>query len=431
MNKIKVPGPNEEVYYEVLDNGLSVYMLPNDKVKTYYLTFCSKFGSCYTDYKIDGEKKYTHLPNGVAHFLEHLTFYTEDGDASTFYANNGAKSNAYTSTDITCYEVFGYNKFKENLEYLLDYVQKPYYTEAMVNAEKGIIIEEIKMYEDDPESVLMNLMNESLYINDNRKNLITGTKNDVKNTSVKDIENAYNTFYHPANMFVVLTGNFNPDEAIAIITENQAKKEFPKQKKIILKNIREPKNVLNPYKEIKKDVAIDKVEVALKIPLSEFTKKNIAEKELLVAMNILLNCNFGQTSEFAEELIEGNIIDGNMLYYASVNGKYLVVEFVSETHYPKRFISLLEDKINNLKISEDEFNSKKRVAVANLILVFEDIERANEFISSGITKDNEVPTYLYDLYNKITLEKIKNVQEKIGTNNKAVVVIKKDTNKNK
>ena len=284
MNKIYVKGPNEEVFYEVLDNGLTVYMLPNNKVKTYYLTFSAKFGSVYTEFKLEGDKSYTKIPNGVAHFLEHLTFYTEDGDASTFYADNGAKSNAYTSTHITCYEVYGYNKFKENLEYLLDYVQKPYYTEKMVNDEKGIIIEEIKMYEDDPESVLIGESSASIFVNDNRKYLVAGTKKDVKSTTVKDIENAYKTFYHPSNMFIVLTGNFNPEEALAIIEENQSKKEFGEKKKIINKVVKEPKNVACTYKEIKKDVSIEKLELALKIPMSTFLKDGITEHELVSSL---------------------------------------------------------------------------------------------------------------------------------------------------
>lgn len=431
MNKILVPGPNEEVFCEKLKNGLTVYMLPNNKVNTYYLTFSSKFGSIYTDFKFEGEKTFTHIPNGVAHFLEHLTFYTEDGDASTFYANNGAKSNAYTSTHITCYEVFGYNKFKENLEYLLDYVQKPYYTEKMVNDEKGIITEEIKMYEDDPESVLMNAVMESLYVNDNRKNLVTGTKKDVKSTTVKDIEKAYNYFYHPSNMFVVLTGNFNPEEALAIIEENQSKKEFPPHKKVIVKKIREPKEVCNEYKELKKDIAIEKVELALKIPLQSFSKINMDRKDIEVALNILLNMNFGQTSSFIEKLIDGNIINNDLYYYASICDNYLVIEFLAETHYPKRLITLLEEKLENIEVSEEEFNSKKRVALSNLILVFEDIERANEFISSGIIKDNEVPTYLYDKYNGLSINQLKSVAKKINTNNKVVVVLKKENKKKK
>lgn len=425
MNKIYVKGPNEEVYYEVLDNGLTVYMLPNNKIKTYYLTFSAKFGSVYTEFKLEGEKNYTKLPNGVAHFLEHLTFYTEDGDASTFYANNGAKSNAYTSTHITCYEVYGYNKFKENLEYLLDYVQKPYYTEKMVNDEKGIIIEEIKMYEDDPESVLISEANSSIFVNDNRKNLVAGTKKDVRSTTVKDIEKAYNTFYHPSNMFVVLTGNFNPSEAIAIIEENQSKKKFQQQKKIINKTYKEPKNVACAYKEIKKDVSIEKMELALKIPMSTFLKNNITEHELITSLNIILNSNFGQTSDFREYLVDGNIINNDILYYASVCGNYLIIEFMCETHYPKRLKTLLEEHINNLDIDEEEFTRKKRVALSNLILVFEDIERASEFISSGIIKENEIPTYLFDTYSNLKLKTLKDICKKINTTNESIVVIKK------
>ena len=173
-------------------------------------------------------------------------------------------------------------------------------------------------------------------------------------------------------------------------------------------------------------MSIPKTEYALKLPLSSFTKAGINEQTLLTALNIILNMNFGSTSLFREQLVDGNIINDDLVYYASVCGNYLVIEFLCETHYPKRFASLLEEKLNNLIIDEEEFNSKKRVAISNLILVFEDIERANEFISSGIIKHNEVPTYLYDVYNSLNISTLKNVCKKINTKVKTIVVVKEN-----
>ena len=121
MNKITLKGFNEEIIHEVLNNGLEVFLLPNNKVLNYYATFCTKFGSSVEKYKL-GNKTVT-LPHGVAHFLEHLTFHMEDGsDASLKFASYGVKSNAYTSYKVTCYEVFGFDHFNEALNDLLDMV---------------------------------------------------------------------------------------------------------------------------------------------------------------------------------------------------------------------------------------------------------------------------------------------------------------------
>ena len=133
MKKINFTGVNETIFHETLENGLNIYLVQNPNVKNYYITFTTKFGSIDTEFKVDNGE-YIKVPNGVAHFLEHLTFKMEDGaDASDYLASLGCQCNAYTSHEETCYEVYGYTNFKEALTYLLDYVQTPYYTEENKN----------------------------------------------------------------------------------------------------------------------------------------------------------------------------------------------------------------------------------------------------------------------------------------------------------
>ena len=226
MKKIKINGVKEELITETMPNGLRIFLLPNNRVKNFYMTFSTKFGSVTTEFKKETAKNYIKIPNGVAHFLEHLTFNLENNvDATDLFADLGSSSNAFTAFNVTCYEVFGYNKFKENLETLLDFVQSPYYTSELVENEKGIISEEVKMYEDDPQVNLTFSLLKNMLHTHNAKNLVAGTVKDVKNTKLEDIEAAYNTFYHPSNMFIIITGNFNAEEALAIISENQLKKE--------------------------------------------------------------------------------------------------------------------------------------------------------------------------------------------------------------
>ena len=148
MNKVEILGTKESLYIEHLDNGLDIYMQPNDKVKNFYITLNVKYGSIYTNYKFNGEKH--NDPKGIAHYLEHLMFNMPDEDAFDHFAALGSSVNAYTSNEVTCYEVFSNSKFKENLSYLIKMVFTPYFNKELISKEKGIITEEIKMYEDDP-----------------------------------------------------------------------------------------------------------------------------------------------------------------------------------------------------------------------------------------------------------------------------------------
>ncbi len=422
MERIKLAGSEEEIIKETLPNGLEIYLLPNNNVKNFYMTFSTKFGSLYTEFKTD-KNNYTKIPNGVAHFLEHLTFKMEDGDASDYFANLGSQSNAYTSFKITCYEVFGYDKFKENLECLLDYVQTPYYTDELVEAEKGIICEEVKMYEDSPGATLSFALYESLFNNEHYKYLISGSVDDVNSTTLKDIENAYNTFYHPSNMFVIITGKFNLEEALAIITDNQAKKEFSKKLAIKVKHNREDPKVAREYVEIPYNVEIPKINIGLKIPLINLKKSNLTDEELSIIVSMILNANFGRSSELRERLVSGNIITDGISISKFFTKDYLIIELAAESPYPERYISLMNEALKNISITKEELMRKKRVAISNYILAFDDIEEKNYDIATDIINYGKVIANRFDIYGSIEYSKVNSIAKKINDKAKAIVVL--------
>lgn len=427
--KINIDGVDETLYKEVLDNGLEIYIVPNKNVNNYYLTFSTKFGSIDTEFKIDGEKKYTKVPNGVAHFLEHITFKTKDGDASDYFPSIGCQCNAFTSYDVTCYEVFGYANFKEALNYLLDFVQTPYYNDKIVNAEKGIITEEIKMRTDNPHIKLQSTMNEAIFTKDKRRILISGNVKDVKSTTLDDIMACYNTFYHPSNMFVIITGDVNPEEAIAIITENQSKKNYGSKINIKRKKQKEPFAVKEGINHIKGNVEIPKAGVSWKVPLANFKDLKLSRKVLNIYITLITNCMFGRSSEIRERLVSGNIITDGPYISRTMTDEYTVNSIIAETPYPERFIAIIKEGIKNISISEEDLTRKKRVALSSYILNYDYIEPVNYNIMSDIIEYGEYKTDYYKIYNELDIKTAKLIAERLINDNISITILEKELEK--
>ena len=141
----------KDSYYEIdHSSGFKIFVYPKENYSSTYAVFGTKYGSIDTCFKKEGEKDFTEVPEGIAHFLEHKLFESEELDAFARYAKTGASANAYTSFDKTCYLFQCSGNFEASLEILLDFVSNPYFTEQTVQKEQGIIGQEIRMYEDEP-----------------------------------------------------------------------------------------------------------------------------------------------------------------------------------------------------------------------------------------------------------------------------------------
>lgn len=205
-----------EYTYAKLDSGLSVYIMEKPGFNSCFAAFGTKYGSINTKFSRNGGAE-IEVPAGIAHFLEHKLFESEEGDTFSRFSETGAYCNAYTSFDRTVYIFSCTSRFEENLDILLDFVQSPYFTAETVEKEQGIIGQEIKMYEDNPGwRVLFNMLGK-MYENHPVKLDIAGTVDSIAQIDDKLLYECYNTFYNPSNMYICVAGNLNTDEVLSRI----------------------------------------------------------------------------------------------------------------------------------------------------------------------------------------------------------------------
>ena len=423
MKKIKLNGINEEIIYEKLPNGLDIYLYNKEGITNNYVTFTTKFGSIYNNFTPINEKKNITIPNGVAHFLEHKVFVQEkDPQPEEFFAKSGALCNAYTTFKNTTYLFSGPNNLKENILFLLDYVQSPYFTKENVDSEKGIITQEIHMYEDKPTDVLYESIRKTIFHNNPFKHSVIGTVKDINKVDDEMLYTCYNTFYHPENMFLVITGNFNPEEILNSITEHQIKKKYPKLEEIQTKKYKEPDEVVKEKEIITIKTEIPKISYNLKISLS--TTLDIPLKIYNLYLFIIFSILFDDTSNFDEELKNENIIT-NTLNLEMLNcDTHLLISLVNETPNYEKLITKIEETLQNIKITEQDLERKKRVLISNELFSFENIEVINDMIVDNLIFENKIEENMIDIIKNLNIEELNKILDNIDLSNKSIVIVK-------
>ena len=258
MEKIYFDTLKETLYHEKMDNGLEVYLLPKQGFEKTYGLFSTKFGAIDTTFVPLNGNEMIKVEDGIAHFLEHKMFDMNGTDASDEFAKLGASTNAFTSSSRTAYLFSTTSNEYPCIELLLDFVQRLDITPESVEKEKGIIGQEIKMYDDDPDWRVYFGSIQNLYNNHPVAIDIAGTVETVNRTDKTMLETCYNTFYHPSNMMLFVVGNINADTAINVIRENQAKKNFDDYETLknhlldLIKNFKELKIEEKDFERIKK-----------------------------------------------------------------------------------------------------------------------------------------------------------------------------------
>ncbi|WP_036069076.1 EF-P 5-aminopentanol modification-associated protein YfmH [Listeria rocourtiae] len=297
----------EAVYYETLDNGLQVYVLPKHGFSKTFAIFTTNYGSIDNAFVPLGQEAFTRVPDGIAHFLEHKLFEKEDGDVFFKFGEKGAFTNAFTSFTRTAYLFSSTSNVEENLETLVDFVQEPYFTEETVEKEKGIIGQEIQMYDDDADFRVYFGAIENMYHHHPVKIDIAGTIESIADIDKDLLYLCYNTFYHPSNMILFIVGNIDPEQAIEQVRNNQAKKTFTPPKPVKRHFPDEPKSVAVSKKKLKFPVQIAKNLVAIKEDIGTLRGKEAVQHEMTA--DILLELMFGTTSDAYLELYDQGIID--------------------------------------------------------------------------------------------------------------------------
>ena len=401
MKKIKLSNTDEILFYDKLDCGLEIYMIPNKNINKFYLTLNTRFGSVNTKFKYNN-KEYD-MPKGIAHYLEHLSFNMKDESVFDHYSKIGSSINAFTTYDLTSYNVVSNNRFKENLEYLLEYVYTPYFTKELFQSEKGVIEEEVKMYKDDPNMTIVNGTLKNAFVNDERRYLVGGTVKDVKSIKLEDVITCYDAYYNPKNMFLVITGNFNPNEALAIVSEKM--RELNINKEFNVKDIypKEPEKVYKKEEIIKMNIDKPKISIGIKIPKRNFKSLKLEEYILKIYLYSILDVNFGSTSLLLEEMQKANIVD-DLEFSTVISNDYYIIFFISSTFYPEYFKDKIIDKFNKLEMDITDLERVEKVNISNYTLLFDSPVAVNNYIIDEVMDNREVNSGFINIIKSLDID---------------------------
>lgn len=360
----------EKLYVEKLENGLTVMIMPKKNIQKKYMIWATNFGSIDNKFIAPNDKEETNIPDGVAHFLEHKMFEQQNGTNSldTLTAL-GVNANAYTTTDHTCYLFECTDNFYPAMDELMDYVQNPYFTDQNVEKEKGIIGQEIQMYDDYPSwAVYMNAM-KCMYKNNPIIIDIAGSIESISKIDKEVLYKCYNTFYHPSNMVMCFAGEFEPEALI----EEVKKRLKPTEKHGEIKRIypEEPESIVKEKTEQKMDVSEPLFTIGIKDKVA--TQKEKVKKHL--AIEILLNMLIGKSSDLYQELYKSGVMFSipNVDYEFSRDYAHILV--TGQSKEPEKVYESFKNTIRELKekgIESEEFKRMKKMLYGSFIKEYDE-----------------------------------------------------------
>ncbi len=369
-----------EKYYEIdHKSGLKIFVLPREGFATAYALFGTKYGSIDNRFKRSDSDEWTVVPEGIAHFLEHKLFESEELDAFARYAKTGAAANAYTSFDRTCYLFSCTDNFKDSLEILLDFVTHPYFTKETVEKEQGIIGQEITMYYDVAGWMSMFNLLRLLYHNHPVKIDIAGTQESISKIMDKLLYDCYNTFYNLHNMALAVTGNVSVEDVLEVCDRMLEKAE---KVEIERSFENEPRDIVDSYTEYK---------LALSMPVFSFGYKEKCEKPVqslrkMILVTILLDILAGDTSPLYNSLFEKGLINSSFSKEYFTGYGFEAIMFDGESTDPKAVSEEIKKAVKQLRengITDEEFETARRALYGSEIMHFNDVETvANELIAA-------------------------------------------------
>lgn len=382
MNETYFEQLEETLFHEELSNGLNVYILPKKGFSKTYVTFTTKYGSIDREFIPLGKKEPVTVPDGIAHFLEHKMFEKEEGDVFQKFSENGASANAFTSFTRTSYLFSSTDNILENTNTLLNFVQEPYFTEQTVEKEKGIIGQEITMYDDQPDWRLYFGTIENMYKEHPVKIDIAGTIESISHITAEHLYECYNTFYHPSNMVLFVVGAVDPKEMMEFVKENQAKKEFKAPEEIVRFYPEEQPQVDKKERTLKMDVQKAKLLYGIKS-----NNVNISGEEMLnyeLSMQVAVELIFGRTSSFFQEVYEKGLIDESYSADFSMEEGYGFAMIGSDTGNPEELGQKIKETITkfatNWTLEEEDLKRITKKKIGHFLRSLNSIEYiANQF----------------------------------------------------
>ncbi|WP_100404427.1 EF-P 5-aminopentanol modification-associated protein YfmH [Bacillus solitudinis] len=364
MKPVNFEQLGETLYHEELSNGLNVYILPKEGFNKTFATFTTKYGSIDNQFTPHGQKDTIRVPDGIAHFLEHKMFEDEEGDVFQEFSKQGASANAFTSFTRTAYLFSSTSNLVENLETLVDFVQHPYFTEESVEKEKGIIDQEITMYDDNPDWRAYFGVIENMFKKHPVKIDIAGTVASISDITKDLLYTCYETFYHPSNMLLFVVGPVDPEVVIKQVKDNQEKKTFTQPEKIVRFYPEEDAVVATKKNVIHMPVQTPKCLMGFKD--KETTRQGTELLKHELALNVLLDLMFGQSSTNYQTLFDEGLIDDSFSFDYSAEYGFGFTVIGGDTKYPDKLAERIEEMVQtfvNQSLTQDDFERviKKKI----------------------------------------------------------------------
>lgn len=351
-------------------SGLTLLLSPMAGYSTAYALFATKCGSIDDSFALDEGEPFTRVPNGIAHFLEHKLFESEDGDAFELYAKTGASANAFTSFDRTAYLFSCTDRFAESLDILLNCVTKPYFTQKTVEKEQGIIGQEIRMYDDDPDwRVYFNLLG-ALYQEHPIRIDIAGTVESIAEIDADTLYRCYNAFYNLHNMVLAIAGNFDVDTVIEACDRVLKPAEPVKVRR---RPVEEPRAVAKRRVEQKLEVAAPLFQIGFKGVPGDW-RENVASQ---IAGEVVLDMVAGEASQLYRELYDAGIVNATFDTEVMAGPNYLASIFSGESKDPDEVYSRIlagVQKLANDGVGQEAFDRARRAAMGRYIGLYSNVE---------------------------------------------------------
>ena len=385
----------ETLYVEKLKNGLTVMIIPKKGIQKKYIIWGTHYGSNDNKFIVPGEQETIEVPKGVAHFLEHKMFEQENGKNSLDVLTSlGVSANAYTTNDHTAYLYECTDNFYEALDEFMDYVQHPYFTDENVEKEKGIIGQEIKMYDDYPEwKVYLNAL-EAMYYKNPVKLDITGTVETISHIDKDILYKCYNTFYNPSNMCLVISGDFVPEQ----ILEEIKKRLIEKPQNGEIKRIYEPEPEEIVKEKIKQQMQVSQPLFTIGIKCNPPSPKE--KVKIHIAMEIILNMLIGESSALYKELYQaGNMYAmPNLSYEFGENYAHLLIS--ENANNPEEVYEKLKQKIEEFQtngLNVDDFERMKKMIYGEYVKEYNDVTSIARMFLSDFMKGIHSFDYLEEI----------------------------------
>jgi predicted Zn-dependent peptidase len=423
IDRINYDKAGETMFQYHHSSGLKAFVIPRKGYSKKYATFSTHYGSTDNEFIIPGESGATLVPDGIAHFLEHKLFEQKDGSVMEKFSRLGSSPNAYTSFNQTVYLFSCTDKFEENLDLLLNYVQNPYITQESVEKEKGIIGQEIMMYQDDPGwRAFFNLLG-AFYGKLPVRIDIAGTVESIAKIDRELLYKCYNTFYHPSNMVILVVGDVDPLTVFSKVEAAIEKKEAqPEIKRILPK---EPALLNKNYAEQSLAISVPIFQMGYRD--NSFKGEGVEALMREVAVKLLLDMLAGRSSNFYEQLYGEGLLNNSFDFDYTIEQGYAFSIIGGESSDPlkvkDRFCQMVEETKRN-GLDHQTYERLRRSMLGRYMRQFNSVEKISHAFISVYFKDVNIFDYL-EVYDKITFEYVNGVLEEHFTrDNLALSVIR-------